>query len=186
MRRDIETFAELLTALSEPKSTISSACRLTGISEATVHRWKAASRADPESFTFEFDGETAPLHVHMRRAARLGYARYLAGDRPAPRPLRHRPRPAPELFEDDDPTADAPHAAEPSVTVTDAAPEPVQVETALTRDLRQRLEARKDGTILPPIVPVRGAAPSPRYISPEEKSEGIGKGTVREGGMKVA
>jgi hypothetical protein len=35
-------------------------------------------------------------------------------------------------------------------------------------------------------MPVHVAAPSSRYISPEEKSEGIGPGRVRDGGFKVS
>lgn len=196
MRRDVETYTELCDALTEPKASLASACRAIGLSVASAGRWLRTSKLTPADNEFLWRDEMAPLHIHARRASKIGFARYLAGEQPS-RPIRHR-----RLVEiaadqiEDDPTADAVAApvearhderviADPSVTVTESAPAGAPYESELTRDLRQRLEARKTGTPLPPLVPVRGAAPSPRYISPEDKSEGIGHGEPKPGGFKV-
>jgi len=184
MRRDVETYTELCDALAEPKATLASACRAIGLSVASAGRWLRASKAAPTDNEFLWRGETAPLHTQVRRAARIAHERWLKGERPS-RPLKARPRPAPDPdYDDTDVTADAVAAPEPSVTVTDIAPtESAEPMSALKRDLLQRIEARKSGTPLPPIVPVQGAAP---YVSPEARAEGIGRGEPKPGGMKVA
>ena len=230
MKKHVETLIELCEALSAPKATITSVAATGIASTATIGRWQRESRADPAGYSFEHDGVVAPLHIHMAAAARIGRQRFLDGERPPSKPLRHR---APIILDEveADETADAPEAElsteeASKIARTNAAPHrqpnaadaisavrsrpaapspPVETplqrdlqpsdkslsekpkpETALQRDLRERVEARARGETMPPIAPVHTAAPSPRYISPEERSEGIGAGIVRPGGFKTA
>jgi transposase-like protein len=161
MRRDIDTFLELCTALTVPKSSIASAARQIGVGTSSLHRWLRDSRMRPVDFSFNFKDEFRPLHEQVRRAQRMAHANFLAGDPAAPKPLRSRPvLPAP-----------------PKISP--------ETESALVRDLRQRDESRKAGVVLPPIA--TPAPPTPqRHVSMDERAEGIGRGTVREGGMKVS
>lgn len=200
MKKHIETLIELVEALSQPKATIVSVASAGIASTATIGRWQRESRADPAGYTFEHDGVVAPLHIHMAAAQRVGFARFISGERPPSKPLRHRVRQVVQPGEiEDDMTADAPAAPEPApMTISATRHRSVEakrdvaelaaapVETPLQRDLRERVEARARGETMPPIAPVHTAAPSPRYVSPEERSEGIGAGIVRPGGFKTA
>jgi hypothetical protein len=83
MRKSIETYAELCDQLCSTACYTTCARRL-GVSPASVFRWLSASAKTPDDYTFEWAGETLPLHQHARRAIRIqaaaveGYARHRA------------------------------------------------------------------------------------------------------------
>ena len=51
--------------------TYASAARRIGVAERTIWRWLKASAAGEPDFVFEYMGERAPLHLHVKTSIKL-------------------------------------------------------------------------------------------------------------------
>jgi hypothetical protein len=72
MRRSVETFLALLTAL-EKNPSVKAACDAVGISERVFYQWISRSQAGDPAFVFEYIDEGTALHQAVKHAQSIFY-----------------------------------------------------------------------------------------------------------------
>lgn len=73
-RKSPETFAAILEAVANNLGPLKHCLALSGVSETTLFRWRIESKAKPQDWLCDFEGETMPFHIALKRAQLAGVA----------------------------------------------------------------------------------------------------------------
>jgi hypothetical protein len=179
MRATSDELIALLDALVEQGGILSRACRARGLAHSTPRRGLAASREHPTGWTLEWAEEVRPFHDHVAAALEIGRRARYAQPEPPPRLPGLTPRKFVTL------SARKPATARPLSPPPPVAPAAPGAEHPSILELR-RLANMSPADRAAAIGAARAPDAPPRYVSMDERSEGIGQGRVAPGGMKIA